>query len=173
MSATKWILTILASTTIVGILGTASFTVVYFFIQDNADTPVASVQAPQSVPLDADVIFDLVNQERIKAGVKPLTRDARLDATAQERADDMVTRNYFSHFDPITGGKMIDEQDGGCHFSENIVWIKYETPQEDNQEAVSWWLNSKSHREAMLNQSYTNSGIAINNKRIVQHFCAK
>lgn len=42
-------------------------------------------------------ILARVNQERAKNGVKAVTLDVRLDATAQFKADDMAKNNYFSH----------------------------------------------------------------------------
>lgn len=144
-----------------------------FVAQPPVITYAQPLQQAETVKLNADTIFELVNAERVKNGLQPLIRDARLDATAKYRADDMVARNYFSHFDPVTGEKMIDKLDAGCYFSENIVWIKYATPQEDNQEAVDWWMNSESHRNALLKQEYTNSGIAITEQRVVQLFCTR
>jgi uncharacterized protein YkwD len=130
-------------------------------------------------PLNADKIFELVNQERAKAGVPPLIRDSRLDASAQFKADDMVARNYFDHNDPsnptIMNGVQkayeLTEHKVCSYASENIVWIKYKTPQEDNQEAVDWWMNSKAHHDAMLDAKYTLTGLAVKDGKIVQHFC--
>ena len=42
----------------------------------------------------------LVNQERTKAGRQPLRLDARLSCLARQYAQDMATRNFFSHYDP-------------------------------------------------------------------------
>ena len=118
--------------------------------------------------LDADILFNMVNEERAKAGVKPLTRDARLDATAKARSDDMVARNYFSHDDPMTGAKMINKQDAGCKMSENII---SSGTTDRNSAAINWWLGSKSHKDAMLNPKYTKTGIGVNGDIGVQHFC--
>lgn len=136
-------------------------------------TPKAVYTAPTQAtePLNADTIFNLVNQERIKAGVKPLVRDARLDATAQERADDMVARNYFSHFDPVTGEGMIDKQEPGCVQGENIINVG--DLGEKNTEAINWWINSPAHYKAMTNPDYDITGIAVNGNIGVQHFCSK
>ena len=40
-------------------------------------------------PPDAQEMLELVNQERAKVGVAPLKLDKRLNASAQEKADDM------------------------------------------------------------------------------------
>ena len=121
-----------------------------------------------SKPLSADTIFELVNQERIKAGLQPLVRDARLDATAQARADDMVARNYFSHYDPVTGEKMINKQEAGCRFSENISenW-------NTDSNVVNGWMNSKLHHDAILLTEYNTTGVAVSGNKVVQHFCTR
>ena len=138
-----------------------------------AQKPVENaVNAPQQdIPLDSNRILLLVNAQREKVGVAPLINDPRLVAVAQARADDMVARNYFAHRDPVTNENMVKAQPFCVYASENIVWIKYETPQEDNREAVNWWLTSQPHREAMLDPKYTLTGIGIKDKRIVQSFC--
>jgi uncharacterized protein YkwD len=120
--------------------------------------------------LDADILFNMVNEERAKVGVKPLIRDARLDATAQERADDMVARNYFSHYDPITGEKMIDLQDAQCSQSENIAEA---ATRDRNKNAIEMTLNSQSHRLAMLNAKYAIIGLGIKDNYAVFHFCSQ
>lgn len=147
--------------------------VIVFYPQPTEKPVQSAVNAPQE-PLNADKIFELVNQERAKAGVPPLTLDPGLIATAQARTDDMVARNYFGHNDPVTGESLvkIKASNPQCIFaSENIVWIKYKTPQEDNQEAVDWWMNSKAHHDAMLDAKYTLTGLAVKDGKIVQHFC--
>jgi uncharacterized protein YkwD len=134
-----------------------------------------AVQAPQTVvanKLNADTLFTLVNAERAKNGLQPLIRDARLDETAQERADDMINRNYFSHYDPVTGGNLVQiiPTNPQCiSASENI--IKVDEYGEKNADALRWWLNSKSHREAILRADYTLTGVAVNGNIGVQHFC--
>lgn len=142
--------------------------------------PVQAIVLPtpqaQKIKMDADTIFDLVNAERAKNGVQPLARDARLDATAQARTDDMVARNYFSHNDPIDGRKMIDDQyyiDEWkiCKLgSENISQM--EDPTGDNNiDTINGWMGSESHRNAILDQQYDISGIAVTGNKVVQHFC--
>lgn len=51
-------------------------------------------------PPDAQEMLELVNQERAKVGVAPLRLDERLNASAQEKADDMQNRDYYDHKSP-------------------------------------------------------------------------
>ncbi len=45
-------------------------------------------------------VLSLVNQERAKAGCKPLTADAKLAALAGDYSEDMARRGFFSHTSP-------------------------------------------------------------------------
>lgn len=125
-------------------------------------------------PLNATIVFNLVNKERIKAGLKPLVRDAQLDATAQDKADEMVRLNYFGHFNPQTGNNTAWDNPIFKQIctasSENIS--RMDDPNGDNnQDAVSGWMNSKPHHDAILDSRYTLTGVAINGDKVVQHFC--
>ena len=146
--------------------------------QKTPEKPVYVAQETKvtpTVPLNADTIFNLVNAEREKAGIKPLVRDARLDATAQARADDMVARKYFSHFDPLDGHKMINDTNNLaqynaiCYSSENIISV--DDIGEKNTDALKWWMNSKPHHDAILNTEYDLAGMAVNGDVGVMHFC--
>lgn len=141
--------------------------------QKPVENAVKGVQV-QSEPLNADKILELVNAERAKVGVAPLVSDPGLVATAQSRVDDMIARDYYSHNDPVTG--------------ESLVKIKATNPQcivaseninaaTTNEEAVTEWLKSKPHHDAMLDTRYSLTGIAVaknpkaNWYYLVQHFC--
>lgn len=133
-------------------------------------TPEKPVYVAQTVdtPLNADTIFNLVNAEREKAGLKPLARDAGLDATAQARADDMMARNYFSHYDPITGENLVKiKKSVSCVYaSENIAGdFEY------NSAVVRSWMESKPHHDAILDPQYDSAGLAVSGNKVVQHFC--
>lgn len=117
-------------------------------------------------------LHELVNLERSKAGLQPLVLDERLNKSAQEKADDMVTDGYLAHIDPVTGQagtKYIFKNMPECRVgSENL---SYEWT--DVSGVVRGWMGSKAHREAILNSSFTyvGYGIAGNNNTVVQHFC--
>ena len=51
-------------------------------------------------PAGEQQMFGLVNQERVKAGAKPLTWDTRLVQVGREHSQDMFVRHYFSHISP-------------------------------------------------------------------------
>ncbi len=48
-------------------------------------------------PPDAQEMLELVNQERKQSRCSTLKADERLNASAQEKADDMTSRNHRDH----------------------------------------------------------------------------
>ena len=162
--------------TIVTLLLGVSFTV---YSQNNEQTAPRTVTAQfipinpdpvKTVPADADTIFILVNNERMKAGVKPLVRDARLDQSAQIKADDMVNDGYYNHIDPVTGVSGYKLIPGNlCYYgSENL---NNGQTHYSSLSTVQSWMHSESHKKAILDESYDLSGIAISGDYVVQHFC--
>lgn len=100
-------------------------------------------------------IVDLVNQERAKAGLSPVTADSTVQTAAQVRAREI--EKSFSHTRP--DGSSFDTaltQQGvkfnGC--GENIAW-----GQKSPQEVMTGWMNSAGHKANILNAKYTKIGV--------------
>ncbi|MCL2115449.1 MAG: CAP domain-containing protein, partial [Methanobrevibacter sp.] len=94
-------------------------------------------------------VLDFVNEERIKAGVTPLKMDKDLYDAAQVRIKELPIN--FSHTRP----------DGTSCFSAspkiNAENIAYGSP--SPRSVVDTWMNSKGHRENMLNPSFKSIGV--------------
>lgn len=122
---------------------------------------------------DAQELLELVNAERSKYGVAPLVMDDRLNQSAQMKADDMVTYNYFGHVnhDGTHGTSYINQTaPGTCSYgSENIRDnnISINT----SREAFDAWVVSVPHHNAMLRADFTLTGFGVKNDQVVQHFC--
>ena len=143
-----------------------------------ATVPSAYVTERVLTPPTVQELLDAVNAERAKAGVAPLTLLPTMMQSAQWKADDMQTRNYFAHTDPDTGKNngldyfdSID--DGSCSYvSENYHWAT--GPARTVTGAMRGWMNSKPHHDAILNPEYSTTGFGIawgEKMIIVQHFC--
>lgn len=108
---------------------------------------------------DAEVkMFDLVNQERVKVGVKPLVFDPKLREIARSYSADMLSRGYFSHYSP-EGLSVADRMaKAGIDFlivGENLSYAP------DVQLAHQGLMNSEGHRENMLSIDYGKVGIGV------------
>ena len=130
------------------------------------------INMPQSVPLDASKILELVNIERAKVGVAPLTSDPRLVASAQAKADEMAQNDYFGHVSPVTG---VDGYtlipNGICVYKSENISEMLNPIGDNNNDTVQGWIGSKPHYDAMVDSKYTLTGVAISKNKIVQHFC--
>ena len=103
-------------------------------------------------------MVDLVNQERIKAGLKPLAVDLKLTELARLKAQDMVKNNYFDHMSPTYGSPFDMMRKAGLTFrtaGENIAGAG------TVERAHSALMNSAGHRANILNPNFTRIGIGI------------
>lgn len=109
---------------------------------------------------DAAVLSMLavVNAQRRTAGEPALELDGKLDALADERADDMVQRDYFSHLTPDGETPWQQMQSIGVTFhyaAENIAIAS------DQDIAATALWHSPEHRENTLGVSYHRIGIGV------------
>lgn len=104
----------------------------------------------------AEQVVDLVNVERAKEGLAPLTMDATLNQAAVIRAREIQTS--FSHTRPngTNFGTAIKEVGGSYRTAgENIAWGQ-RTP----EEVVKAWMNSAGHRKNIMSTGYSKIGVA-------------
>ncbi|KIL40973.1 hypothetical protein SD70_10135 [Gordoniibacillus kamchatkensis] len=118
----------------------------------------------------AEQVVSLVNQERAKAGLKPLASNKALSAMALDKAKDMYDNHYFDHTSPTYGSPFDMMTSYGISYSyagENIA-MGQRTP----QEVMTAWMNSSGHRANILNPHYTQIGVGYYNHEWVQEFIA-
>ncbi len=109
-------------------------------------------------------VIRLVNVERAKHNLKPLTHDWELSRVARFKSQDMAQNKYFSHTSPTYGSPFKMMKDFGISYSyagENIA-MGYRTP----QDVVTGWMNSSGHRRNILSKNFTEIGVgyAVNSK---------
>ena len=105
-------------------------------------------------------ILQYTNIERGNLSLQPLLANNVLDLVAELRADDLFTNQYFEHESP--DGKSVSdivEQLGYEYLSigENLALGNYT----DNQEIVLSWMESPGHKANILNEKYTDLGVAV------------
>jgi len=109
---------------------------------------------------EAEVVR-LVNAERQKNGLRPLTHDWQLSRVARYKSQDMRDKNYFSHTSPTYGSPFQMIKSFGISYrsaGENIA-KGYKTP----GAVVDGWMNSPGHRANILNSSFTHIGVGYVN----------
>lgn len=103
----------------------------------------------------AEKVVELVNQERAKRNLAPLTIDLSVQAAAQVRAKEC--EQSFSHTRPNGSGfaTALKEQKVSYRTAgENIAW-----GQRSPEEVVNAWMNSDGHRANILNAGFTSIGV--------------
>ncbi|HGM1122012.1 CAP domain-containing protein [Clostridioides difficile] len=107
-------------------------------------------------------VVDLVNVERAKAGLNPLTLDSSISNVATKKSQDMIDNNYFSHNSPTYGSPFDMLKKFGISYKtagENIA-MGQKTP----KEVVNAWMNSEGHRKNIMNPNFSKIGVGVAQK---------
>lgn len=121
----------------------------------NPGTQNPGTSNPDSDQAYIQQVIDLVNQERAKAGLSPVTEAADLSASAAVRAQE-ITRS-FSHTRPDgTYYNTVLNENGVSYMGsgENIAYGQA-TP----AAVMNGWMNSQGHRANILNKNFTEIGV--------------
>jgi len=102
-------------------------------------------------------VAQLVNAERQKNGLDPLTLDMSISNVARLKSQDMADNNYFSHYSSTYGsaGEMMKKQ--GISFSisgENIA-----SGQRSPEAVVAEWMHSEGHKANILSPDFSRIGV--------------
>jgi len=126
--------------------------------------PVA--QSPKIYNTDA--WLSAVNSERAKVGAKPLAISPALNTSAQLKAEEILKEGHYNHINKSgvkSGLKWATEAVPKCNFvSENLVNTS------DLTSGIHGWLNSPSHRQALLDPRYEYTGFGLVEGYTVEHF---
>ncbi len=124
---------------------------------------------------DETLAISLMNQDRSSNGLSALKVNSQLTRLAENYAQDMINRNFFSHYNP-EGQSPFDRM--------NQAGISYTTAGENLAKNTSVasaeqaFMNSSGHRANILNSSYTEIGIGVvrspdGSVYVVQEFIGK
>ena len=114
-------------------------------------------QVEEAVLAYENEVIRLVNAERSKNGLSPLTANWELSRVARYKSQDMADNRYSSHTSPTYGTPFQMMKSFGLSFrtaGENIAYGQ-RTP----QAVVNAWMNSSGHRANILSSSYTQIGV--------------
>ena len=116
-------------------------------------------------------IFDLTNLFRYRYDQSPLHVEVNASEVAFMHSKDMAENNYFSHYSQNGDGlkeRLEAEEVYYIEAGENIAAQYSDAPA-----AMEGWLNSESHREALLKEEYTHLGVGVYRQYYTQNFLAK
>lgn len=125
--------------------------------------PVSTTRPAQTTkPVDnsqkltyVEQVVQLVNKERVKAGLKELVLDREIGKAAAIRAEEI--EKSFSHTRPNGSNFSTVLKESGIRYrsaGENIAW-----GQRSPEEVMNGWMNSEGHRANILNAKFTKIGV--------------
>ncbi|MGI6644037.1 MAG: CAP domain-containing protein [Bacillota bacterium] len=102
-------------------------------------------------------ILRLLNQERVKTGLKPLTMNPYVAAVARVKAEDMIENNYYAHGSSYGySGNMLAYFGVSVNLSRENICQAYSALGAHNA-----FMGSKSHRDSMLKAYWEEVGIGV------------
>jgi len=104
-------------------------------------------------------VIRLVNVQRAKAGLQPLTQNWQLSRVARYKSQDMIDRGYFAHNSPTYGSPFRMMESFGIRYSaagENIAM-----GQQSPSQVMNAWMNSPGHRNNIMSPSFTQIGVGL------------
>lgn len=116
-------------------------------------------------------IYDLTNVFRKRHGLQTVTFNEQVSKVAYDHSKDMYNNHYFSHESKDGRGlkERLEEKD--IYYvaaGENIA-----AQHSDAIAAMQGWMNSKGHRESLLNEQYNSLGIGVYRLYYTQNFIFK
>ena len=100
-------------------------------------------------------VVNLVNEERAKAGLSPLTADRSVTSAAQRRAREIETN--FSHTRPNGSSFSTALSEAGVNYRSSGENIAY--GQTSASSVMQGWMNSSGHRANIMNPKFTSIGV--------------
>jgi uncharacterized protein YkwD len=109
-------------------------------------------------------ILCLLNEERARHGLRPLERNAILEAASQRHSEDMARRHFFAHRTPdgMTPGERISAAGYpvcDCYVGENLYWGAGRNA--PPAKAMEGWMDSPGHRKNVLSPEFTEVGVGV------------
>jgi len=106
----------------------------------------------------SNVLIDQTNLERESVKISSLGTNAQLEEAARLKVQDMATKGYFAHNTPEGHDPWYWLYQAGYDFvaaGENLA-VNFT----DSQDVTNAWMESSGHRANILNQDFTDVGIA-------------
>ena len=106
------------------------------------------------------VVSETNVQREANGGLPPLLENAKLNAAAKAKADDMFLKQYFEHISPSGMGPGELVKNHGYDYvvtGENLILGNFK----DEKEMVQAWMDSPGHRANILNKRFSEIGVAV------------
>ena len=116
------------------------------------------IPAVTALTADEQLMVDMINQERIAAGVNPVKLDLRLASVGRAKANDLKANNYFDHTSPIYGSPWAMMQQVGL----TVQWAGENIAGNNSVSgAMAALMQDPGHRANILDPRFTDVGVGI------------
>lgn len=113
-------------------------------------------------------IFDITNMIRKRFRRNQLKWNEEISQIAFAHSVDMEENHYFSHYSP--DGKGLKDRLRAKEMMYEYAGENIAAQYVDGASAVEGWLNSEGHRQALLNNAYTELGVGVYHTHYTQNF---
>lgn len=125
--------------------------------------PAAATNTPLApsitIPIKDIELLDSTNTKRLLNNLAPLSLDSKLNNAAQDKANDMVMRNYWDHNTPDNLEPWVFITKSGYNYKtagENLAYGF-----DNGVNVITGWMNSPAHRHNLLNNNFSNVGFGL------------
>lgn len=140
-------------------------TVVVFGMLFGGVTPSSKIDNPATLSYSTEMsisgLLSSTNAERTGNGLSSLSLNSKLNSSAQAKANDMVSKDYWAHNTPSGQEPWVFFDSAGYNYQkagENLAY-GFST----SSATVVGWMNSASHRANILDGAYTEVGFGFAN----------
>ena len=137
---------------------------------DNSSTQEVAIV--QGVNYVESQMIHLINSIRSSRGLQLLNPNPILNSIARSRSQDMLNRNYFSHYAPEGENIFNILVENGIMYAMGAENLSQASPPSwgSPEAVINSWMNSGPHRANLLNPHYGQLGLGVvdsGNKRVV------
>jgi len=117
-----------------------------------------TIPAITAITADEQLMVDLINKERVAAGVNPVKLDLRLASVGRAKANDLKANNYFDHTSPTYGSPWTMMQQVGL----TVGWAGENISGNKTVEgSMASLMQSPGHKANILDPRFTHVGVGI------------
>jgi len=106
-----------------------------------------------------ETLFELTNEQREENNLPAFHQNTLLQLAAQNKAEDMAKRDYFSHYDPEGRRFTHFVKQAGYDYmytGENLA-VKFKT----SEKVIQKWMESLTHKANILGERYSEIGVGV------------
>jgi uncharacterized protein YkwD len=128
--------------------------------EDQLATEFPGCSQPADGEAWRDEILRLVNVERERAGLSPVTHSQKLEDQATQYACEMIYYDFFAHENPVTGTQL-DDRAAEFGYDYLIIGENLAAGQSSPARVMADWMASPGHRDNVLNVQFTELGVGV------------